>query len=184
MLGGDAATRRARSGADVSDLLLRDGEWDVVDPGSAGWRYLSFRVERLRDGESVARKTGGEEIALVPLGGRCAVEAGGERFELGGRASVFDGMPWALYLPRDTRVHGDGVGDVEVAVCGRARRRTSRASARHARGRRDRGARLRQRNASDQPHPQARVSRRSGCSSSRCSRPQATGRATRRTSTT
>jgi 5-deoxy-glucuronate isomerase len=102
----------------VSDLLLRDGEWDVVDPGSAGWRYLSFRVERLRDGESVSRNTGGEEIALVPLGGRCAVDTGGERFELGERASVFEGMPWALYLPRDTEYTVTALGDVEVAVSG------------------------------------------------------------------
>jgi 5-deoxy-glucuronate isomerase len=102
----------------VSDLLLRDGEWDVVDPGSAGWRYLSFRVDRLRDGENVTRNTGGEEIALVPLGGRCAVDTGGERHELGGRASVFDGMPWALYLPRDTEYTMTALGDVEVAVSG------------------------------------------------------------------
>ena len=102
----------------MSDLLLRDGEWDVVDPGSAGWRYLSFRVERLRDGESVSRNTGGEEIALVPLGGRCAVDTGGERFELGERATVFEGMPWALYLPRDTEYTVTALGDVEVAVSG------------------------------------------------------------------
>ena len=102
----------------MSDLLLRDGEWDVVDPGSAGWRYLSFRVERLRDGENVARNTGGEEIALVPLGGRCAIDTGGERFELGERASVFDGMPWALYLPRDNEYTVTALGDVEVAVSG------------------------------------------------------------------
>ena len=102
----------------MSDLLLRDGKWDVVDPGSAGWHYLSFRVERLRDGESVARNTGGEEIALVPLGGRCAVETGGERYELGGRANVFDGMPWALYLPRDAEYTMTALGDVEVAASG------------------------------------------------------------------
>ena len=102
----------------MSDLLLRDGEWDVVDPGSADWRYLSFRVERLRDGENVARNTGGEEIALVPLGGRCAIDTGGERFELGERASVFDGMPWALYLPRDKPYTVTALGDVEVAVSG------------------------------------------------------------------
>ena len=102
----------------MRDLLLRDGEWDVVDPGSAGWRYLSFRVDRLRDGENHTRNTGGEEIALVPLGGRCAVDAGGERYALGGRATVFDGMPWALYLPRDTEYTVTALGDVEIAVSG------------------------------------------------------------------
>ena len=100
------------------ELLLRHGDWDVVDPASASWRYLSFRVERLREGEHVSRETGGEERALVPLGGRCAVESGGERWELGERASVFDGMPWALHLPRDTDYTLTALGDVEVAVSG------------------------------------------------------------------
>jgi 5-deoxy-glucuronate isomerase len=102
----------------VTGLLLRDGEWDVVDPASASWSYLSFRVERLRDGEEVSRRTGAEEIALVTLGGRCAIESGGDRWELGERASVFDGMPWALYLPRDTEYELSAVGDVEVAISG------------------------------------------------------------------
>ncbi len=102
----------------MTELLLRHGEWDVVDPASAAWRYLSFRVERLRDGEPVSRQTGNEEIALVPLGGRCEIESGGERWELGERATVFDGMPWALYLPRDTEYTLSALGDVEIAVSG------------------------------------------------------------------
>jgi 5-deoxy-glucuronate isomerase len=102
----------------VTDLLLRHGEWDAVDPTSASWRYLSFRVERLSDGEQVSRATDGEEVALVPLMGRCAVESGGERWELGGRSSVFDGMPWALYLPRDSDYSVFALGDVEVAISG------------------------------------------------------------------
>jgi 5-deoxy-glucuronate isomerase len=102
----------------VTELLLRHGEWDVVDPGSASWRFLSFRAERLRDGEQVSRHTGGEEVALVPLGGGCAVESGGDRWELGDRPTVFDGMPWALYLPRDTDYTLSALGDVEVAVPG------------------------------------------------------------------
>ena len=102
----------------MTELLLRHGHWDVVDPSSASWRYLSFRVERLRDGEQVSQRTDGEEIALVPLGGRCAVESAGERWELGERSSVFDGMPWALYLPRDTEYTLSALGDVEVAVSG------------------------------------------------------------------
>ena len=100
------------------ELLLHDGHWDLVDPSSASWRYLSFRVERLRAGEEVPRQTGNEEIALVPLGGRCAVESRGERWELGGRATIFDGMPWALYLPRDRDYTVAAEGDVELAVCG------------------------------------------------------------------
>ena len=104
----------------MSNLLLRDGNWDVVDPASASWRYLSFRVERLQDGKRVSRHTGGEELAFVPLGGRCAIESDGQRWELGERASVFDGMPWALYLPRDTAYTLSALGNVEVAVSGAA----------------------------------------------------------------
>jgi len=102
----------------VTKLLLRHGEWDVVDPASASWHYLSFRVERLRDGEAVKRRTEDEEIALVSLGGRFAAESDGERWELGGRATVFDGMPSALYLPRDSEYTLAAIDDAEIAVCG------------------------------------------------------------------
>ena len=74
----------------MTDLLLREGEWDVVDLSSAGWRYLSFHVERLADGDEAMRRRAGEEVAIVPLGGRCAVESEGQTWELGGRATVFD----------------------------------------------------------------------------------------------
>jgi 5-deoxy-glucuronate isomerase len=92
--------------------LWRAGEWSEVTPAAAGWRFLSFGV---RTG-SFAAETGASEVALVVLGGRCRVEAAGERWELGGRASVFDGMPWALYLPRDTAYRVEG--EAEVAICG------------------------------------------------------------------
>jgi 5-deoxy-glucuronate isomerase len=102
----------------VSELLLRHGEWDRIDPRSAAWQYLSFHVERLRSNDHVSRNTRGEEVALVPLGGRCVVESDGLRWELGGRASVFEGMPWALYLPRDTEYMLAAGADAEVAVAG------------------------------------------------------------------
>jgi 5-deoxy-glucuronate isomerase len=96
----------------MSELLLRAGEWDHITPESAGWRFLHFGV---RTG-AFDSHTGGGEIALVPLSGRCRVEAEGESWELGGREHVFAGMPWALYLPRDTayRVEAEG----EAAICG------------------------------------------------------------------
>jgi len=102
----------------MTHLLLRDGEWDSVDPASAAWRYLSFRVQRLRDGEEVTRRAEHEEIALVSLGGRLAVASSGEVWQLGGRATVFDGMPSALYLPPDSEYTLSGIGAAEVAVCG------------------------------------------------------------------
>jgi 5-deoxy-glucuronate isomerase len=95
----------------MSELLLRKG-WDEVTPESAGWELLSFGVR----GGSFADESGEFELALVVLGGRCRVEAEGETWELGGRASVFEGMPWALYLPRDTAYRVEG--GAELAICG------------------------------------------------------------------
>src|SRR5262249_22755278 len=77
------------------NLLLRAGEWDRVTPESAGWRYLSFRVERVEG--SSERDTGPAETALVLLEGACSVEADGQRFELGPRAGIFEQLPWTLY---------------------------------------------------------------------------------------
>lgn len=96
----------------MSELLLRAGEWAQVTPESAGWSRLYFGVRRT----PFASETGAVEVVLVVLGGRCRVEAEGQTWELEGRETVFDGMPWALYLPRDTAysVHGDA----EVAICG------------------------------------------------------------------
>ncbi len=96
----------------MSELLLKAGAWEQVTPDSAGWEYLHFGVR----GGAFSSDTGDCEVALVPLAGRCAVETEGDSWELGGRENVFAGMPWALYLPRDTvyRVEAEG----EVAICG------------------------------------------------------------------
>ena len=97
-------------------------------------------------------------------------------------SSVFDGMPWALYLPRDTAYR------VERRRRGRDLRRAlrapARARARPAGGRRDRGARRGQRDAADQPHRQAGVPGRAAARRRGVHARRATGRATRRTSTT
>ena len=85
-----------------------------MTPESAGWRYLSFRVAS----SSYAADTGGEELALVPLRGSCRVEFDGAVWEIGGRRNVFDGMPWALYLPRDTEYRVETDGPLELAICG------------------------------------------------------------------
>jgi len=100
----------------LRELLLRAGSWEQVTPESAGWHHLYFGVRR----GSFASATGPGEVALVPLAGRCHVEADGKSWELGGREGVFAGMPWALYLPRDTayRVAELGRGRLELAVCG------------------------------------------------------------------
>jgi len=96
-------------------LLLRAGEWDCVTPQSAGWRYLSFRIERLAGPSE--RATADQEVAIVLLQGACAVEVDGRRFELGPRAGVFEQLPWTMYLPRDTPYRIDGDAEIAIASC-------------------------------------------------------------------
>jgi 5-deoxy-glucuronate isomerase len=96
----------------MSRYLLEAGKWERVTPASAGWRYLFFEVFA----QSFSFSNGDAESVIVPLRGGCRVTADGQTWELGGRASVFAGMPWALYLPRGTAFEAEVEG--EVAVCG------------------------------------------------------------------
>jgi 5-deoxy-glucuronate isomerase len=70
-----------------------------VDAERAGWRYLSFRVLRVERGDSVSLGSDVDEIAVVTLSGGVSIDAGRQRYELPGRTSVWEGKPWALYLP-------------------------------------------------------------------------------------
>jgi len=79
-------------------------EYMRVTPASAGWDFLHFAARQMQAGQRWAFDTGEHELALVVLGGKCAVESNrGEWPEIGRRAHVFDGMPYTLYLPRRTR---------------------------------------------------------------------------------
>ena len=96
----------------MSEYLLRAGDWDRVTPESAGWRYLSFEV----CDTSASFVDDDVESVIVPLRGDCVVEEqDGQTWQLRGRENVFAGMPWALYLPRNTWFDVDVEG--EVAVC-------------------------------------------------------------------
>lgn len=71
----------------------------AVTPEVAGWRHLSFEVATL-DERPLQVGDPQREVALVVLaGGASVLVRGGARLELPGRASVWDGKPWGLYLP-------------------------------------------------------------------------------------
>jgi 5-deoxy-glucuronate isomerase len=78
-----------------------------------------MEVRRLDDGGTWAQRTGEFEAALVVLGGRCAVTSDkGEWASIGRRPHVFDGMPYALYLPRRTEFAVTALTErLEVAYC-------------------------------------------------------------------
>jgi len=99
------------------------GEVLAVTPERAGWDSVSLRLIRLNRGQDYLYENPSEELVLVTLAGRVAVTgAGREWASIGGRGSVFSGMPHALYLPVGAGVVRLTAIDefAEVAVCGAA----------------------------------------------------------------
>ncbi|SDQ57045.1 5-deoxy-glucuronate isomerase [Microbacterium sp. cf332] len=93
---------------------LADGPWlSVVDDALPGWTHTGLRVAEL-DGD-VVLPAGAVERMVVPLAGSFTVSAGADRWELSGRASVFDGPTDACYVGVDTAVRIEGIGRVAVA---------------------------------------------------------------------
>jgi 5-deoxy-glucuronate isomerase len=94
MVNTDATLHRPSSS-------LAAGRWSVdLDPAAAGWKWTSLRVLNLGPGQTQALHTGPSEMLVLPLAGSCTVSCGGQRLELAGRASVFDGLSDFAYLPR------------------------------------------------------------------------------------
>jgi 5-deoxy-glucuronate isomerase len=79
-----------------------DGVSLAIDPARAGWRYLAFRTFRVSEGTRCDLGGSGYESVIVVLAGSGLSLSWGEAsLELAGRASVFDGKPWAAYLPAE-----------------------------------------------------------------------------------
>ncbi len=82
------------------------------------YEHLSFQVRRLSSGKEYCSRTGRNELALVVLGGTCSVESSqGKRQHLGDRENVFDGLPYALYLPIGAEFIVTAESDCELAFC-------------------------------------------------------------------
>jgi 5-deoxy-glucuronate isomerase len=96
----------------------RDGFIHHVTPASAGWDYVGFSVLRLSPQKVVSRHTEGNEVCLVILSGRVRISAGDIDFGLlGERESVFDGLPWSVYIPAKSSWTVEAETAAEVAVC-------------------------------------------------------------------
>ncbi len=88
-----------------------------VTPASAGWDTIHFQARRLAAGETWPHHTADNELALVVLGGTLDVTSDrGTWLGLGRRAHVFAGLPYALYLPRNTAFTVAATTDCEFAV--------------------------------------------------------------------
>lgn len=85
-------------------LLLRSDRQTptpiAIDPSRAGWRYLSYRSADVRDEETVEVGGSGTEVVVVVIGGGGVdIACAGVTLELAGRATPFEGLPWAAYIP-------------------------------------------------------------------------------------
>jgi 5-deoxy-glucuronate isomerase len=100
-----------------SPRILARG-WGAITPADAGWTYISFAVQTVAAGKTITIPNDHQEHALVPLSGTASVEADDQSWKLGGRANVFDGLGWCLYLPRDIAATATAVSDLELAIAG------------------------------------------------------------------
>ena len=99
-----------------NDLHGNSGTLIDVTVESAGWEYTGLRVIRLASGEAYTQSTGPEEVALVPLAGRCSVTAAGQTWQIGERESPIQGKPWALYLPLQSEFEVIAETPLELAI--------------------------------------------------------------------
>ena len=95
----------------------QSGELLRLSRQSAGWTWMSFFVRRVTEGEVWENRSDCEERALVLLGGRCQVDWGNSPKPIGERATVFDGLPYALYLPAGSGARIAAESECELAVC-------------------------------------------------------------------
>lgn len=104
-----------------SDKLLihlapEQGYNKVFDLGEYNMKLTEFGIIQLKAGTSYKSSTGNFEVALVLLGGKCAVKGKEFQFdEVGGRKNVFDGKPHTVYLPWKTEYEITALTDVDIA---------------------------------------------------------------------
>ena len=94
----------------------KKGFTKIAQLGDGELKLSEFGLIILDDGEVFFANAGGFEVALVILQGFCDVKGDGFDFpNLGRRASVFDGKPYAVYVPRNKNYQITARGHVEIA---------------------------------------------------------------------
>jgi 5-deoxy-glucuronate isomerase len=83
----------------------------------AGWEWMGFEVRRLKPGETWEYRSNGEETVFVLLAGKCSVDWDAGAQTIGERASVFDGLPYGLYLRPGAPARFTAAPACEIAAC-------------------------------------------------------------------
>lgn len=95
------------------------GHFPVVKQGDGGLQLISFDLLFFEKGMEYGEETGGREVCVVILGGRCTFESGGERWEnVGTREDVFGGPAASLFIPAKNsfKVIATDAAPVEAAI--------------------------------------------------------------------
>lgn len=83
--------------------IAEAGVYQRVLQKDAGWEYLNFEARLMKSGEQWSGDTGGNEYAIILLGGNYSVKTNRGNWEtINGRKDVFNGIAHSLYLPRHT----------------------------------------------------------------------------------
>jgi 5-deoxy-glucuronate isomerase len=104
----------------VAGKKTANGSGSIMDVNRdrSGFDYVAFEVRRIKAGESFEGATNSNELAIVTLGGRFQVNSSQGTWEsIGGRANVFSGKAWTLYLSVKTTFTVTALTDCELAFC-------------------------------------------------------------------
>jgi 5-deoxy-glucuronate isomerase len=106
----------------MASLRLRplgpEGLVHEITPESAGWRYVGFSLDRLAGGGVDEGHQPDRETCLVFVTGSGRVSVDGRDLgTLGGRASPFEGLAAAVYVPAGARWRVEAVDALELAIC-------------------------------------------------------------------
>lgn len=95
------------------------GKVHAITPQDAGWTYVGFDLHRLHAGDVVTGETGTNEVILVMVEGKAALNGAGQDWGvLGDRMDVFEKTPpHCLYLPDGSDWTATATTDCTIAVC-------------------------------------------------------------------
>jgi len=96
-----------------------DGTVLTITPQSAGWKYVGFKVVKLKGGQHYRHLETQRETCLVLVTGKASIHAGEHHFnDIGGRTSPFeDRAPGAVYVPANIEYTVTAHDDTELAIC-------------------------------------------------------------------
>jgi len=82
---------------------LDSPEYIQVTPEIAGWEHLYFSARKIKKGDVWESYIADFEMAVVLLGGEAEFISNRKSWkQIGGRPDVFSGLPYTIYIPRNT----------------------------------------------------------------------------------